>query len=531
MASWFARNEPRLEIDVARAVKLNNADEWIIVTTVVAAARSAGRQTAGSPEVIPPAFLAPEVSVERVMDVTPTLKPRAAGVPMVDLSVVPEADERYTLAIRHLSGALTFHGADLETEQPREGSAAATRFRFRVTLRRGGAVSDRPGVVGAAVKLILLKVSRKILDALLPSLAAEAESALWKIAGLSEGWFKLDEASLRSGKLQRGAPSGPGPSNRTLLFLHGALSDAASAFKGLVDTQFFAQLRPLYGEEMYALNHFTVSKTPEENARDLLAGLPNREISFDVITHSRGGLVLRTLVERKSALGAIASRFKLRHGVLVASPNDGTALATPNRWESMVGWFANLLELFPDGPLTFGAGFVANAIVWIAQRAAGALPGIASMDAAGDTIAELQAPPPPPASGYSALVSNFTPTGNILERMADVGIDAFFGNANDLVVPSAGGWLTDRAEGPLFIAPERIGCFGAGGNFPSRVPEVNHLNFFGRAETATFLVQALNGTPHGLSRIDPSLPLPDSWSRRSGATAIAAVAPPIAPSV
>ena len=31
--------------------------------------------------------------------------------------------------------------------------------------------------------------------------------------------------------------------------------------------------------------------------------------------------------------------------------------------------------------------------------------------------------------------------------MADVGVDAFFGSANDLVVPSAGGWLIDRADG------------------------------------------------------------------------------------
>lgn len=464
------------------------------------------------------------------MEMAPTTTRRAAGVPMVDLSVVPDSSETYALAIRHPSGALTFHAPDLEIGQRRGRSAAAVNFRFRVPLRSGQTVSDRRGIVSAAVKVVLLKVGNKIVDAVLPTLAAKAESALWKKEKLSEGWFKLDEASLRSGKLQQGTPNGPGASGRTLLFLHGTFSHAASAFKGLADTQFFTQVKPLYGDEIYAFNHFSVSKTPEENARELLAGLPNRELSFDVITHSRGGLVLRNLVERKSALGAGAGRFKLRHAVLVASPNDGTPLATPKRWEATVGWVANLLELFPDNPLTFGAGFVANAIVWIAQRAAGGLPGIAAMDTAGEMVTELQGPPLPPASGYSALVSNFTPTANILERMADVGVDAFFGSANDLVVPSAGGWLIDRADGPPSIPPERIGCFGPGGNFPSSLPSVYHLNFFGRAETATFLVQALNGTSHGLPQINPLSPLPDSRSRR-GAAMVSLPAQPLVPVV
>jgi hypothetical protein len=281
--------------------------------------------------------------------------------------------------------------------------------------------------VGSAIKVAVLKVAGKIADALLPTLAAKAEAALWKKAGRSEGWFKIDESSLRSGQLKAARPSGASPTGRTLLFLHGTFSHSTSSFKELATAQFFAQLRALYGEEIYGFDHFSVSKTPEENARDLLAGLPNQEITFDAITYSRGGLVLRNLVERKGALGVAANRFRLRHAALVASPNDGTPLATPGRWEATVGWFANLLELFPDNPLTFGAGFVADAIVWIAQRAAGGLPGIASMDAANDMVADLQGPPPPPASAYSALASNYVPSGNILERMIDVGVDAFLG--------------------------------------------------------------------------------------------------------
>ena len=85
--------------------------------------------------------------------------------------------------------------------------------------------------------------------------------------------------------------------------------------------------------------------------------------------------------------------FKLGRAVLVASPNDGTPLATPTRWQDTVGWLANLLELFPDNPFTIGAEFVANGIVWLARHASGDLPGLHAMDGAGSLIGDLQAPP------------------------------------------------------------------------------------------------------------------------------------------
>jgi hypothetical protein len=216
-------------------------------------------------------------------------------VPMLDLSVVPDSDEGYTLAIRHPSGALTFHGPDLETTRRKGGSKAPVSLRFRVLLRGDQASSGRRGIVSSAVKAILLKVGTKVVDALLPALSSKVEAALWKRVGLSEGWFKVDEASLKSGKLQPVAPRAFNVSGRALLFLHGTFSHAASAFKSLADTGFFSQVKPIYGDRIYAFNHFSVSKTPEENARELLAGLPDGEFPFDVITHSRGGLVLRCL--------------------------------------------------------------------------------------------------------------------------------------------------------------------------------------------------------------------------------------------
>src|SRR5215207_1788560 len=146
----------------------------------------------------------------------------------------------------------------------------------------------------------------------------------------------------------------------------------------------------------------------------------------------------------------------LHHAVLVASPNDGTPLATPTRWQDTVGWLANLLEHFPDNPLTFAASFVAEAIVWLAQRAAGGIPGLAAMDSAGTMIGVLQDAPGPAAKAYSALVANFS---------------------------TEGGWRIDQpTTGVPLIPSDRIGCYGPGGNFARTAESIHHLNFFGRAE-------------------------------------------------
>src|SRR6202008_2940188 len=97
----------------------------------------------------------------------------------------------------------------------------------------------------------------------------------------------------------------------------------------------------LYEDRIFAFDHFTVSRTPDENARALLDALPKGPAVFDVITHSRGGLVLRPLVEMAKSLGPNAIRFQLGRAVLVASPNDGTPLASPNRFEDFLNWLSN----------------------------------------------------------------------------------------------------------------------------------------------------------------------------------------------
>ena len=480
-----------------------------------------------SPRAVSPtfrqAFLQSDaVKVEEVFEAVPADGvTRRAAPPDLVLEVDLKPGEASLLAIRHPSGALTFHPSTERVARSghRRGAGGATA-QFRVPVRRLADAGGRRGLVSKAVKVVVLKIAKAAADkatsVALPKLAALWEKRIWSKRSLQEGWFQVTPAGGKTPSLRlvKGVPQ---PGARTLLLVHGTFSNAASAFSPLAGTDFFDRVRPLYGNRIYAYNHYSVSRRPDENARQLLDTLSAGQYSFDAITHSRGGLVLRSLVEDRQLHGAIADRFRLGHAVLVASPNEGTPLATPARWEHTVGWFANLMEVFPDNPFTTGAEFVSESIVWLASHLAGDLPGLRAMDGAGDLVTELQSPPGPPANAYSALVSNFHPDAALWERALDVGVDSFFASANDLVVPSEGGWRIDR-DGSAYVPASRIGCFGPGGNIDTTgTSPVNHVSFFGRSETAEFLATALAGEAQTLTAIDPDEPLPDRrFTRRSG---------------
>jgi len=481
--------------------------------------RAAQRRGVTAEHAIPDYFLqSPSVIVEKTLEVS--LKPdlaalrRGTPLPVIALQVETTGDEAALVVLRHPSGAITFHPSISSSPARRGAGTAGSVQLFHIPVRQAQTPEGRRNIVTKAIKAVVLKVAKpaidKVVDFALPKLAHLWEVHTWNKHNLATGWLRV-VAPQGGGALQL-QPAVPDSANRNLLLIHGTFSNAASAYGSLTQTDFFDKMRTIYEDRIFAFNHFTVSESPEKNAEDLLAALPDRKQSFDVVTHSRGGLVLRTLVERALDLGAAANRFQLGRAVLVASPNDGTPLATPDRWDKTVGWFANLMEIvdqFAPNPFVTGAEFVSEAIVWLAHHILGDLPGLSSMDAGGATVGALQAPPAPPAHSYSALVANFNPDHSLLQRMIDAGVDQFFLGANDLVVPSEGGWRVDH-DGMQNVDVTQIGCFGPGGNLAtSESSPVMHTSFFVRQETAAFLTRALSGQPQNLPVIDPGKPLPD----------------------
>ncbi len=95
----------------------------------------------------------------------------------------------------------------------------------------------------------------------------------------------------------RKLPFTNGPDSATyLLFLHGTLSNVTDAFTGLTENGSWSELISKYGNNILALEHYTLSVSPLQNALDFLNKCPNN-CYLDIISHSRGGLIADILAK------------------------------------------------------------------------------------------------------------------------------------------------------------------------------------------------------------------------------------------
>lgn len=519
-------------------IHLPSDQNWDVVDVRRGMARRGGAADGGDP------FLAQLVASERLTAVDVKIlrsQPRRGVPPKLDFEMDADPEAVYITMARHESGAIVFVKPSLiERRSARRGAAATIRFSIPIP-QSTPEVQERRGAVGKLIKVAVLKVVGKLASKSMPVLTGLCEAGIWKLKGLHEGWKTVSPQALLAGRLPDAnlpATVSTDPAKRNLLFIHGTFSNASSAFSALASARgsdgktFFESVQPQYADRIFALDHFTISRTLEENALALLDQLPKGPCVFDVITHSRGGLVLRTLVEMAKSLGPNAPRFQLGRAVLVASPNDGTPLASPNRFEDFLNWVSNLVDMFPDNPFTSAAGFVAEALAWIAHEVQVDVPGLAAMNSQGTVIHQLQSSSGPPPKAYSSLVSNFQPEKSVLTRMLDVGVDLVFQTANDLVVPTEGGWLVDQPGGHV-IPGDQIGCYGQDGNLPNPSDGgITHISFFSHPLTVDFLVQSLEGKAHGIPVLDPGTRL-RYLLRRAAMAALppATAVPPLAPAV
>ncbi|MGZ6987586.1 MAG: CHAT domain-containing protein [Thermoanaerobaculia bacterium] len=383
-----------------------------------------------------------------------SVRPRrgaAARAGLFSARIEAASSSGWVLVARHPSGALTFHPA---------GAIEGGTHRFEVHLAPPPA--ELRGL-GAAVRVFFLRLAGAVAGALLPALARAWEKKRFKEAHIPFGLVRL---LVQGGKLVTShveRPSLPRAPVKGLLFLHGTFSHASAAFSDLARDGAFEALSKLYEGRVFAFNHLTVGRSPHENVTALLETV--RGASLDLVTHSRGGLVARLLA---SSAGAP----QVNRVFLVASPNEGTPLASPARWDRLAAWLANLGEMFPGGALAFGLDFAAEALVWMARRAGGTLPGIAAMDPAGEFLEKLNAVATRRYEA-AAAVAQFEPKGSAARRLVDAATGVFFEDPNDLVVPTDGG--TRLGAAPPVPEAHTV-RFGPG-------DAVHHLNLFAQKET------------------------------------------------
>ena len=259
-----------------------------------------------------------------------------------------------------------------------------------------------------------------------------------------------------------------------------------------------------------------MSKSPLENAQLLCRSLPSWVAdgphALDLITHSRGGLVARALVQLPVGEGDDAGRIAkaVKRVIFVGTPNFGTSLANPSNWGRAADLLINLVHVDALGLYGKMSGFlarlaVADAGVELLDR----IPGLQAQNPAAigkhDFLGRLREAAKPEQVRFSAVSSNYEPRRDeahlkfIAKLAGDAAADEFFEGFNDLVVNSRHVWhdgsasggqtLVDR-ENLLLITPADSGFDMPEGPL-ANLYGVHHTNLFETEQTRQFLVEQL----------------------------------------
>jgi hypothetical protein len=173
----------------------SNSRDWSIQKTALARAR--GRRSAAA-LTIPARFLTDESVVADEFVASPTAAARRGAAPTgaLDFNYELADGESAVLAIRHPSGALTFH---LPIESMRRGGGEPGVVRFVLNIKSVDVETGRRGIVSKAINAAVIKVAKipvdKVVSFALPILAAAFEKSAWKNHELEEGWLKVSKDS------------------------------------------------------------------------------------------------------------------------------------------------------------------------------------------------------------------------------------------------------------------------------------------------------------------------------------------------
>ncbi len=415
-----------------------------------------------------------------------------SGGPVADDEVllqVPLAqDEGAFLLYLDEAGTASFHfAAPAEAEEPLPSSRSwgvATRPTFRVPLRQGRDLEAQGGrglfsrIASKVIKVIVVKVAPDAVGGLAARGVRSWEERFRAHRGLHGGsWHELLAPT----------PGDPGDlrrldGERALLLVHGTTSTTAGAFARLTDQEpLLERLRLRYGGRILGFNHHTMGRSVAENVQEFLdafQGAPGR-YTFDVLCHSRGGLLARALAARSAGgtLGGLSLRapegveLSIDRIAFVATPNAGTVMARPEGIPGLVERLTNVVNRLPDSAPVIAAGALLALAAATVEATLPRLPGLSDQVPGSDLQEELGASP---LSGdrWFALTAEYRPSGNLVDVVRAGAMDRIFGGTpNDLVVPTEGVSAT-----PFFtLPPARVVEFP-----PER--QVHHSAFFQQPE-------------------------------------------------
>jgi len=363
------------------------------------------------------------------------------------------------------SGGVSFHLPQLDRHPPAGVRAEGEQtLRFDVPIRKPAAqppsAASMRGVGGMMAKTVLKVIGWKVLG-MAARLVGPPLVRLW------ENQYRplrvLDRETLFSSEATSPLKRIPA-ADKSLLFIHGTFSRVAKAFSGIPgDKPFIAALQSRYGKHMYGFDHTTLATGVATNVMQLYDRLSPGVHHFDIICHSRGGLVARALRDLNET--QLKDRFRVdaergQYGaeledwgtrwhlpddvqvhvdriVFAGTPNNGTVLAQPTHLKTYLETLMTATNLLPEVMDVTVDAILATAKLLISDLMP-QLPGLDDQQPGSSLMPLLQTVP---GQSDAAIQADYEPPEGLrsIMRLVDTGMDFVFGGKqNDLVVPTEG---------------------------------------------------------------------------------------------
>jgi pimeloyl-ACP methyl ester carboxylesterase len=345
-----------------------------------------------------------------------------------------------------------------------------------------------PGVLGGPLDVIESAIGSEVVKHILHVIKAPLDTALQQIIARFEGQPQVVEIGQSGTLLQPldGAEAwrsrfDPAREHRVLLFIHGFGSNLQRS----MPTQWIEAFGARY-DAILGYNHPTMTVDPLRNANTLSAMVPpDVRLNVDIVAHSRGGLVARSLVELQPSV----QNIKLHRLITCGTPHAGTLLADSERWDRLVSLgFTTASWLSTLAGVGIAGAFVPRALELVLRAGSQFvldLDGIQAMDPSSRFLKQLNAP-----SNfikdvrYSAVSSSFNPwiieKLNYREALTSMAAQVFMQAPNDLIVPTPSMSSIDQPESTLL----------GGRTFET---DVNHFGYFDHETIQTFAEQFFFG--------------------------------------
>ena len=390
---------------------------------------------------------------------------------------------------------------------PSERAAGAGSVTYRIPLRQAkgqlGQESQSRFLGGLARKIIKIVVRKAIIPVAGKAIFAAAE--LWENKHRAEQGFHsgtFDQLLATPASPCRDWSTLTG--KNALLFIHGTTSTTSGAFQGLKNFPDVArELYHRYESRVFGFNHHTLTKSVAQNVADLYREIVPGEYTFDIISHSRGGLVARSLLELDATQMStlLKNAWTLPHGVrlsvnkivFVGTPNAATDLADPKDVPAVLNRLAAIIGFLKDAPPVLALGAVLSLASGVAQSIlegisdvgeAGlkSLPGLVDMAPGCAFLRGLANADP---SRYWGIQAQYRADGRLTSVLENKGLDILFHDkANDLIVPTDGVSQTTGFQ-LTKLNPPHVWAF-------KPEDDVNHVNYFYQRATWNSILSFLS---------------------------------------